>query len=203
MQIWRETKTLGDGPCKNPGFHRGARSSTCAADEVAYGRMNLLGAQGGNRARHLEGVKPSLRCFKPDAFAFTLTEVVISLAILVLVFHGILKAYTMACQRSEWSAHSLAAQSLAMQQMEAMRAGKWDPQAWPVVDEIGLTNYRNADILDVPTMSKTPSYATSIVAVTTVTINPPLRQIRSDCIWEFKPRGLFTNTVITLRAPDQ
>jgi len=137
-----------------------------------------------------------------SAAGFTLVEVVISLMILTLVFHGALKAYTMACQRSEWSAHSLAAQSLAMQQMEAMRAAKWDPQAWPVVDEAGLTNFRAVEILDVPA-NRTPFYATNIVAVTTVTANPPLRQIRSDCVWEFKPRGLFTNTVITLRAPDQ
>lgn len=136
------------------------------------------------------------------AAGFTLTEVVISLLILVLVFHGILKAYTMACQRSEWSAHSLAAQSLAMQNVEAMRAAKWDPQAWPIVDESGLTNFRSVDILDVP-VTKVPYYATNVVAVTLVTANPALRQIRADCIWEFKPRGLFTNTVITLRAPDQ
>lgn len=203
MRIWRGNNFLGDGPCNNPGFHRGAWRSTCGADAVAYERMNLLGVQGGNRAKHPEGGRLSLGCFHRNASAFTLTEVVISLAILVMVFHGILKGYTMACQRSEWSAHSLAAQSLAMQQMEAMRAAKWDPQAWPVVDEAGLTNYRNADILDVPVSSKIPYYATNVVAVTTVTVNPPLRQIRADCIWEFKPRGLFTNTVITLRAPDQ
>ena len=133
---------------------------------------------------------------------FTLMEVVLSLTIMALVFHGILKAYTMAGQRAEWSAHSLAAQSLAMQQVEAMRAAKWDPQAWPIVDEGGLTNFRSTDILDVP-VGRLPYFATNVVAVTTVTVNPPLRQIRADCIWQFKPRGLFTNTVITLRAPDQ
>lgn len=137
-----------------------------------------------------------------QAAGFTLIEVVISFAILTLVFHGILKAYTLASQRSEWSAHSLAAQSLAMQQVEALRAAKWDPQAWPVVDEAGLTNFRSVDILDVP-VTKVPYYATNVVAVTTVSTNPSLRQIRADCIWEFSPRGLFTNTIITLRAPDQ
>lgn len=159
--------------------------------------MNLSGQQGENQAA------PKTRWQHPgNAAGFTLVEVVFSLVILVLVFHGALKAYTMACQRSEWSAHSLAAQSLAMQQIEAMRSAKWDPQAWPLVDESGLTNFRSVDILDVPA-NAIPFYATNIVAVTTVTANPPLRQIRADCVWEFKPRGLFTNTVITLRAPDQ
>lgn len=166
--------------------------------------MNLFGVQGRNQAKHQEGGHPS-RCFKQSIAAFTLTEVVISLMILMLVFQGILKAYTTACQRSEWSAHSLVAQSLAMQNVEAMRAAQWDPQTFPAVDEGGLTNFRSVDILDVTSTgaTKTQVYATNVVAVTTVSLNPPLRQIRADCIWTFKPRGLFTNTVITLRAPDQ
>lgn len=137
--------------------------------------------------------------------AFTLMEVVISFTILVLVFHGILKAYNSACQRSEWSAHSLAAQALAMQYVEAMRAAQWDPQTYPAVDESGQTNFRAVDILDVISTgsTKTQVYVTNVVSVTNLSVNPPLRQIRADCIWAFKPRGLFTNTVVTLRAPDQ
>jgi len=164
--------------------------------------MNLFGLQGGHRTKHHGSAIHSSRSFKHNAAAFTLTEVVISLAIFALVFNGILKAYTMACQRSEWSAHSLAAQSLAMQHVEARRAAQWDPQTYPVVDEGGLVNFRTNDILDIAS-SKTTIYATSVVSVTTVSLNPPLRQIRADCIWSFPPRGLFTNTVVTLRAPDQ
>jgi hypothetical protein len=36
-----------------------------------------------------------------------------------------------------------------------------------------------------------------------ISSNPPLRQIRADCVWTFMNRRLFTNTIITLRAPDQ
>lgn len=133
---------------------------------------------------------------------FTLTEVVVALFIIAFLFGGVLRAYVMSAQRAEWSAHSLAAQSLAMQQVEAARAAKWDPQAWPPVDELGVINFTKADILDVP-MGKSPYYATNLVSVTTVSVNPPLRQIRADCVWLFHPRGFFTNTVITLRAPDQ
>jgi len=154
--------------------------------------------------KHAERGHASTPCFGSNA-AFTLTEVVISLMILMLVFQGILKAYTTACQRSEWSAHSLAAQSLAAQNVEAMRAAQWDPQNSPAVDEGGLTNFTSVDILDVTGTgaTKTKVYATNVVTVTMVSANPPLRQIRADCIWAFKPRGLFTNTVVTLRAPDQ
>jgi hypothetical protein len=30
-----------------------------------------------------------------------------------------------------------------------------------------------------------------------------LKQIRVDCVWRFMSRGLFTNTTLTYRAPDQ
>lgn len=133
---------------------------------------------------------------------FTLTEVVITLAILALVIGGILYCYVASAQRAEWSAHSMSAHSLALQSVEQMRGAKWDPQAWPVVDEQGVTNFMRVDPLDIP-VAGTPSYATSFVSVTTVSVNPALRQIRADCVWEFARRGLFTNTVITLRAPDQ
>jgi prepilin-type N-terminal cleavage/methylation domain-containing protein len=133
---------------------------------------------------------------------FTLVEVVITLAIVALVIGGIIYAYVMAAQRAEWSAYSLAAHSVAMQSLEQSRAAKWDPQAWPVVDEQGLTNFIQIEPLDVP-VAGTPIFATNFVQITQVSANPPLRQIRADCVWPFVTRGTFTNTVITLRAPDQ
>ncbi len=133
---------------------------------------------------------------------FTLAEVVISLGILGLVVAGMLYAFANSSKLAEWNAYSLAAQSLALQGVEAARAAKWDPQAWPPVDELGVTNFVEVDILDVP-VSKVPIYATNYVSVSWVTQNPPLRQLRADCVWRFPGRGLFTNTVITLRAADQ
>lgn len=133
---------------------------------------------------------------------FTLAEVVISMAILTIVIEGVIYGYVTSARRAEWSAHSLAAQSLALQGMEQARAAKWDPQAWPPVDELAPTNYTQAGTLDIP-VSGQPQYATNYISVAVVSANPPLRQIRADCVWEFMSRGLFTNTAITLRAPDQ
>jgi len=133
---------------------------------------------------------------------FTLAEVVISLAIVALVMGGVLTGYIMTATRAEWSAYSQAAHSVAMQGIEQARAAKWDPQAWPKVDDLGVTNYTQVEILDVP-VAGTPVYATNFIQVTEVSANPPLRQIRADCVWPFIKRGPFTNTVITLRAPDQ
>jgi hypothetical protein len=104
--------------------------------------------------------------------------------------------------RAEWSVYSLAAQSFAMEGIEQARAAKWEPQAWPAVDELGTTNYSQVDSLDV-LVSGRQVYATNYISVTTASANPTLRQLRADCVWTLGGRGPFTNTAITLRAPDQ
>jgi len=137
---------------------------------------------------------------------FTLAEVVVSIAVVTLAFGGVIYGYVLTTDRAEWSAYSLAAQSLAMQGVEQARGAKWDPKAWPSVDELGLTNYSQVDMLDVP-ISGAPVLATNYVNISLVSIDPPLRQLRADCVWYFKSgrrsRGPFTNTVVTLRTADQ
>ena len=65
--------------------------------------------------------------------------------------------------------------------------------------------------MDIP-VSGAPIYITNNVYITKISDTPPLRQIKSECVWEFRPaeagtnlsqRVFFVNTVITLRAPDQ
>ena len=103
---------------------------------------------------------------------------------------------------AEWAAYSLAAHSLAMQRIEQTRAAKWDPAGFPPVDD--LTNRPPAvDILDIPISGTNIAYATSITTIATVSLNPPLKKIRVECVWPFVNRGLFTNVVVTYRAPDQ
>src|SRR5205085_5290521 len=92
--------------------------------------------------------------------AFTLTEVLVAIAIIGLVFTSILTSYVSATDRSEWSGYSLAAQSLAVQGMEQARCAKWDPQASPVVDDLGETNYTTNEQLDI-TASRQTIFATN------------------------------------------
>jgi prepilin-type N-terminal cleavage/methylation domain-containing protein len=138
---------------------------------------------------------------------FTLTEVVVAVALITLTFAGVIYGYIRTTDRAEWSSYSLAAQSLAMQGVEQVRAAKWDPQAWPVVDDLGVTNFMQEEELDVPVAGQ-PVMATNYISVTTVSVNPPLRELRADCVWALKSRpariaGPFTNTAVTLRAADQ
>jgi prepilin-type N-terminal cleavage/methylation domain-containing protein len=144
----------------------------------------------------------------PRQHGFTLTEVVVSLAITAMIFGGVIYGYVFTAYQAEYSSYSLAAQSLAMQGIEQARAAKWDPQAWPPVDDLGVTNYVQLDMLDVPQASGIAAWATNYISITTVTVSPPLRELRADCVWSMcnlngRTRGPFTNTAITLRTADQ
>jgi prepilin-type N-terminal cleavage/methylation domain-containing protein len=139
---------------------------------------------------------------------FTITEVVISLGIVGLTFSGVLYGYVSTTDQAEWSSFSLAAHSVAMQGVEQARAAKWDSQAYPPIDELGVTNYTQLVTLDVPTVGGNNTLATNYVSVSTVSTYPPLRQLRADCVWSLpyrkdRIRGPFTNTVITIRTIDQ
>ncbi len=134
----------------------------------------------------------------------TIIEVVLSLAIMGISFGAIVLGYVMSARRAEWSAYSLAANSLAMQRIEQCRAAKWDMLTTPVTDELVASNFvAQASILDVPISSSNVTSATNFTTITLISANPPLKMIRVDCVWPFKGQGLFTNTLITYRAPDQ
>jgi type II secretory pathway pseudopilin PulG len=134
----------------------------------------------------------------------TIIEVVMSLAIMGISFGAIVMGYVMSARRAEWSAYSLAANSLAMQRLEQCRAAKWDLLTTPITDELVASNFvAQASILDVPISGENITSATNFTTITLISANPPLKMVRVDCVWPFKGRGLFTNTLITYRAPDQ
>jgi len=134
----------------------------------------------------------------------TLAEVVISLGIGAMIFGGVLLGYVQSARRAEWSAYHLAAQAVAMQQLEAARAAKWDTQSAPPADLLVASNFPSTvEVLDVPVSGTSAAFTTNFVFITTVSTNPPLKMIRVESIWTFHSRGLFTNTTATYRAPDQ
>jgi prepilin-type N-terminal cleavage/methylation domain-containing protein len=135
---------------------------------------------------------------------FTLTEVVISLLVSAIATAGILSGYVFTARSAEWSAHSLAANSLAIQRMEQTRAAKWDLQASPQVDNMQQTNFPpQVEVLDVPISGTNFVYATNFTTISNVSTNPPLRMVRVDCVWSFVNGRIFTNSITTYRSPDQ
>jgi prepilin-type N-terminal cleavage/methylation domain-containing protein len=136
---------------------------------------------------------------------FSLTEVIISLAVAGLGIGGLVSGYVLGAQRAEWSAYSFAAHALAAQRIEQARAAKWDTLLIPAVDQVVSANFPVQILpLNMPTAGTNIVYATNTTTITMLSTNPPLKQIQVDCVWPFRKRGVcFTNTIISYRGPDQ
>lgn len=135
---------------------------------------------------------------------FSLEEVVFSMGIASVAIGGLVSGHSFATGRTLWSAASMAAQSAAVQRMEQSRSAKWDPLAYPPVDEFVPANFAvQVTSLAVPGSDKGPMLATNFTTISVVSAEPLLKMIRVDTTWAFLGRGVFTNTVFTYRSPDQ
>jgi prepilin-type N-terminal cleavage/methylation domain-containing protein len=160
--------------------------------------------------------QPGKGMARSNRAAFTLIEILISMVILVTVLSGLIYGYVQANWTAEWCSMSLAAQSFASQGAEEARAADWRPRDWPVTFGYGtmdeLTNgfmSSQVSFMDIPTKGNPAAtnfqfWVTNYVSVTNMSLNPPLRRIRSDAVWTFPMNGtLCTNTIILMRASDQ
>jgi Tfp pilus assembly protein PilV len=150
--------------------------------------------------------------------AMTLVEILIAIVVLVAVMGGIIMGYVQANRMAEFSSQSLAATSYALQGMERMRAAQWNAEMTfttngPGTSDVlplrlqadGTFSYstNEIDVMDVPsTGAQIP--VTNYITVTQIYTNPSLRQVVSRVVWIFPLTGKsYTNTIVTLRAPDQ
>jgi len=148
---------------------------------------------------------------------YALGEVLIAIGLLALVFAGLIYGYGQTNRMAEWSSMSLAAQSFAQQGAEQARAAVWDPRnnitntngpgtpdELPAPSTNSTTDFMDVPMIGDPGTNNNAFRVTNIVYVTAISTNPPLRKIRSDCVWTFPLTGLVqTNTVILLRTADQ
>jgi prepilin-type N-terminal cleavage/methylation domain-containing protein len=151
---------------------------------------------------------------------YTLIEIMISFVIFGMITSGLIYGYVTVNRIAEWSSMSLAAQSSASQGAERARAANWRPNDYPrttgpgTMDELppstnGSPVFTNVDFFDIPTKGSPSStnfnsWVTNYVWITDVSLNPPLRMIRSDAVWQFPISGVvYTNTIILLRSPNQ
>jgi hypothetical protein len=159
----------------------------------------------------------------PSLAGYSLVEVVIATGIIALVYGVIITGYIQCGLRAQWSGYSLAAQTLANQQVEQARSAIWDP--FLVKNEITNLNLQSikytstnktwsgyvTTILDVPYLGTNFTIATNYVYVQLINMNnssnPPVQihMVRVDTVWPFHYRDrklYFTNTSATLLAPD-
>ena len=163
------------------------------------GRVLGRWSRGGRATRGSQAVHRHRRCS-----GTSLEEVVMSIAIAAISMGGISTGYLVSSQRAEWAGRSQAANSLALQRLEQVRAAKWDVLAYPAVDEVASSNFPLVvQALDMPMTGSSIDYATNVTTITTVSVDPPIKLVRSECIWGFMSRGLFTNSITIYRRPDQ
>jgi len=155
-------------------------------------------------------VRLKLAGMRKAADAFTLIEVMIGFFIFGLVTAGMIYGYVEANRIAEWSSQSLAAMSYASQGMEQLRSAQWIAEEFSSGSGSGTTDYLGAstnivqtDYLDIPSTGALIA-VTNYMTATQVSTNPPLKLLVSRVVWKFRLTGqLFTNTMVTLRAPDQ
>jgi type II secretory pathway pseudopilin PulG len=134
----------------------------------------------------------------------TLMETLVSMLIVAIVISATVNGYILSTNRADWSSQSLAAHSLALQRLEQVRAATWNVSGEVDVDQVTSTNFPEVQsVLDLPVSGTNAVVATVRTTITTVSANPPLKMVRVDCVWPYRNRGLFTNTIVTYRAAEQ
>ena len=134
----------------------------------------------------------------------TLVEVVVALAIAGLTMGGIVTGYIFCMNSSAKDALAMAANAKAMERIEQTRSAQWDTSTYPAVDQLVATNFPDlVVILDRSVSGSNILSATIKTDISQISVTPPIRRIRVDCVWQFKGVGLVTNTIETCRAPDQ
>jgi prepilin-type N-terminal cleavage/methylation domain-containing protein len=133
----------------------------------------------------------------------TLVEVVIALAITGLIVGGIVTGYIYCTTAAVKAELVQAASARAMERIEETRSAKWDTSVWPIVDLLVATNFPDKVVsLDMPGSGPGGTSATIKTTISQISLTPPIKRIRVDCIWQFKRVELITNTFETIRAPD-
>jgi type II secretory pathway pseudopilin PulG len=143
-------------------------------------------------------------CQSRQCSGVTLIETVIAMLVVAVTIAATVNGYILSSNRAEWSSQSLAAHSLAMQKLEQVRAADWDLTRDIPVDLATEANFPTTNaVLDLPISGSNVVTATLYTSIKTVSTSPPLKMVRVDCVWPYRERGFFTNTIMTYLSPEQ
>ena len=91
-----------------------------------------------------------------------------------------------------------------LQRIEEARSARWDTSIYPAVDQLVATNFPDKVVTLQTTGAGVETIAATIkTEISDISLTPPVRRIRVDCIWLFKGVEPVTNSIETCRAPDQ
>ena len=103
----------------------------------------------------------------------------------------------------------LAAQALALRQIEQAKSAVWDTLSVPVKNELTNIPPVTSAILDIPISGTNVVWATNYATIKLVTVwsNPPVTTylVKVDTVWPFRWNDqvqYYTNTVADYPAPD-
>ena len=152
---------------------------------------------------------------------FTLVEAVMAVAILALVFSGIITAYIQSNRRAEWTGYSLAAQALGIHQIEQARSAVWDFSlgkneltnlnllSWSYNTTTKAGAGYATNVLDLPVSGTNVVVATNFVTVKMLNLsglsNVQVQMVTVDTVWPFMTGGhkrLYTNRTASYFGPD-
>ena len=134
----------------------------------------------------------------------TLVEVVVALAITGLMVAGIVTGYIFCTTSTVKDSLYMAGNARAMERLEETRSAIWAPYRGNPEDDLVATNFPDKVVtLDLSGSGSDTTSAKLKTDITQISLSPPVRRIRVDCIWHFRGVELITNTIETIRAPDQ
>jgi len=134
----------------------------------------------------------------------TLVEVIVALAITGLMVAGIIRGYVYCATSAVRAELAQAANAKAMQRIEEARSIQWSTSSSSAVDRLVATNFPPETVsLNMPGTDTNGTPATIQTTISPISLIPPLKKIRVDCIWQFRGAEWVTNSIETIRAADQ
>jgi prepilin-type N-terminal cleavage/methylation domain-containing protein len=148
---------------------------------------------------HLEHGQPPL-----GRAGMTLVEVLVALAITGVTLSGMVSGYIY-CMTSNSKAELMqAAHAKALERLEQTRSAVWAPSRAVPQDDLVVTNFPALVVtLDLPGSATNGTQATIQTTIASISSSPPLRLVHVDCVWNFKGGEWITNSIETIRSPDQ
>lgn len=160
----------------------------------------LLSVMRGRRNTGEEGIVPLRLCAR-RARAFTLIELVMAMGIAFTVLAALAFGYMQAYRISDSALLQAEAQRLACDRLETVLAASWRYYGAQPTNQLTDFVGEYPQSFQVPSVTSSQIVARVVTQIAT-TDNPPLAEVRVQCIWTSPNGFVYTNEVATLRAPD-